>query len=75
MVIPEAPYNEISSYWARHTVATLMINELDVSKDTVSEALGHSYGSKITSVYINFDQKKVDIANRRLIDLINNKER
>lgn len=47
-----------------------MINELDIPKETVSAALGHTMGSRITAVYINFDRKKVDVANRRLIDLI-----
>ena len=47
-----------------------MINELDVPKETVSAALGHSIGSRITSIYIDFDRKKVDKANRKLIDLI-----
>ena len=48
-----------------------MINELDIPKETVSAALGHAMGSRITAVYINFDRKKVDKANRLLIDLIN----
>ena len=47
-----------------------MINELDIPKETVSAALGHSIGSRITSIYIDFDRKKVDKANRKLIDLI-----
>ena len=48
-----------------------MINELDIPKETVSAALGHAMGSRITAVYIDFDRKKVDKANRKLIDLIN----
>lgn len=64
------PFDRLATKWARHTVATLMINELDIPKETVSAALGHSMGSRITAVYINFDRKKVDKANRRLIDLI-----
>ena len=47
-----------------------MINELDIPKETVSAALGHSMGSRITAVYIDFDRRKVDAANRRLLDLI-----
>lgn len=47
-----------------------MINELDIPKETVSAALGHAMGSRITAVYIDFDRKKVDKANRKLIDLI-----
>lgn len=57
----------ISMYWARHTWATLAA-ELDISIDVISSALGHSHGAKVTLVYINQDQKKVDDAHRRVID-------
>lgn len=70
-ILPGYPFDALTTYWARHTVATLMINELDVPKETVSAALGHELGSRITSVYIDFDRVKVDRANRLLIDLIN----
>lgn len=57
----------LSSYWARHTWATLAAN-MDVPYETISAALGHSYGSAVTNIYIRYDLKKVDEANRRLID-------
>lgn len=63
-------FPDISLYWARHTWATIAANELDVPIDTISAALGHSYGSRITNVYIRPDEKKVDLANRRVIDLV-----
>ena len=69
-ILPGYPFESLTTYWARHTVATLMINELDIPKETVSAALGHSMGSRITAVYIDFDRRKVDAANRRLLDLI-----
>ena len=47
-----------------------MVNELDIPIETVSAALGHRYGSRVTAVYVHFDRQKVDVANRRLIDLI-----
>lgn len=59
----------ISAYWARHTFATLLA-ELDTPIDTISLALGHSYGSKVTQVYINPDLRKADEAVRRLIDYV-----
>ena len=59
----------ISSYWARHTVATLMA-ELDVPKETIAAALGHG-GNSVTDIYINFDNKKVDAAMRKVIDYVN----
>lgn len=59
----------ISSYWARHSWATIAAS-LDIPKETIAAALGHEIGSKITSIYIDFDQKKVDEANRRVIDWV-----
>ncbi|MBQ5630673.1 MAG: phage integrase SAM-like domain-containing protein, partial [Ruminococcus sp.] len=70
-ILPGYPFDQLTTYWARHTVATLMVNELDVPIETVSAALGHRYGSRVTAVYVHFDRQKVDVANRRLIDLIN----
>lgn len=64
---PIAP--DISTYWSRHTWATIAA-ELDIPKETISEALGHEIGSRITSIYIKFNQKKVDEANRRVIDYL-----
>lgn len=61
---------ELTTYWARHTWATLAYNELGTPTDVISLALGHSSGSRVTAVYINPDLAKVDEANRRLLDLI-----
>ena len=63
-------FPDISSYWSRHTWATIAA-ELDIPKETISEALGHSIGSDVTSIYIRFDIKKVDEANRKVIDYVN----
>lgn len=63
-------FPELSSYWSRHTWATAAAS-LDIPKETISEALGHSIGSEVTSIYINFDRKKVDEANRKVIDMVN----
>lgn len=63
-------FPDLSSYWARHTWATIAAS-LDIPKETIAAALGHEIGSPVTSIYINFDQKKVDEANRKVIDLIN----
>ena len=57
---------------------SLIFPELNVgwlltSKDVISAALGH--GKKtVTDIYIKFDMRKVDAANRRIIDLINAKK-
>ncbi len=59
---------ELSTYWARHTWATIA-SELNIPKDVIAHALGH--GSKtVTDVYIDFNQKKVDYANRKVLDYV-----
>lgn len=60
----------LSTNWARHTWATLAA-ELGVPIETISHALGHQIGSPVTLIYIAYNQKKVDEANRRVIDYIN----
>lgn len=63
-------FPNISSYWSRHTWATLAA-ELDIPVETISRAMGHSIGSDVTSIYIKFDEKKIDAANRMVIDYLN----
>ena len=60
---------EVTTYWARYSWATYAA-QIDIPKDTISEALGHSYGNKITAVYIEYDKSKIDAANRRVIDWV-----
>lgn len=62
-------FSALSSYWARHTWATIAAS-LDIPKETIAAALGHQIGSPVTSIYIDFDQKKVDKANREVINFI-----
>lgn len=62
-------FPDLSAYWARHSWATIAYS-LDVPKETISEALGHEIGSRITSIYIAFDRRKVDAANRKVIDYV-----
>ena len=59
----------MTSYWARYSWATYAA-ELDIPKDTISEALGHKYGSSVTGIYVKFSRDKVDAANRRVIDYV-----
>lgn len=63
-------FPDISSYWARHTWATIAAS-LDIPKEVISAGLGHEIGSSITSIYIDFNMKKVDDANRAVIDYVN----
>ena len=62
-------FKDISSYWARHTWATIAAS-LDIPKEVISAGLGHEIGSSITSIYIDFNMKKVDDANRAVIDYV-----
>lgn len=58
----------LSSYVARHSWATIAAS-LDVPKDVIAHALGHG-GSSVTDIYIDFDLRKVDEANRRVLDWV-----
>lgn len=58
----------LSTYWARHTWATIAAS-LDIPKETIAAGLGHG-GNTVTDIYIDFDQRKVDEANRRVLDWV-----
>ena len=58
----------LSTYWARHSWATIAAS-LDIPKETIAAALGHG-GNTVTDIYIDFDQRKVDEANRRVLDWV-----
>lgn len=72
-VLTREPINpELSTYWARHSWATIAAS-LDIPNETIAAALGHSYGNKVTAIYINFDAKKIDRANRQVINHLKSK--
>jgi len=72
-VLTREPINpELSTYWARHSWATIAAS-LDIPNETIAAALGHSYGNKVTAIYINFDAKKIDRANRQVINHLKTK--
>lgn len=60
---------KLTWYWARYSWATYAA-DLDIPKDTISEALGHSHGAKVTGIYIKYNRDKVDAANRKVIDYV-----
>lgn len=60
--------SKLTTYWARHSWATIAA-ELDIPKETIAAALGHG-GNTVTDIYIDFDRKKVDEANRRVLDWV-----
>lgn len=59
---------DLSTYWARHSWATIAAG-LDIPKETIAAALGHG-GNTVTDIYIDFDRRKVDEANRKVIDRV-----
>lgn len=59
----------LTPYFARHSWATIA-SFLDIPEKTIGNALAHA-NTTITSGYINFDHKKVDEANRKVIDYLN----
>ena len=62
---------DLTMYYARHSWATVAA-ELDIPVDTISRALGHTFTTRaaVTSVYIEFDRRKIDAANRRVLDYV-----
>jgi hypothetical protein len=64
----ELGLEEMSSYWARHSWATIA-RKLDIPKETIAEALGHG-GHTVTDIYIDTDRSKIDEANRRVLDYV-----
>lgn len=65
----QSVFPDLSAYVARHTWATIA-DELNIPRETITAALGHSYGNKTTAIYINSDYRKVDEANRKVIDYV-----
>lgn len=58
----------LTTYWARHSWATVAAS-LDIPKETIAAALGHG-GNTVTDIYIDFDTRKIDEANRRVLDWV-----
>ena len=63
------PY--LTSYYSRHTFATIAA-KLDIPKDTIAACLGHE-SVVVTDIYIEFDRSKIDDAQRKVIDYVNEK--
>lgn len=60
---------EISTYYARHSWATIA-SSLGVPEDVIAYALGHTISNEMTTIYIDYDLKKVDAANKKLIKYV-----
>lgn len=59
----------LTLYVARHSWATIAA-DLDVPDAVISQALGHSSANKVTEIYIKRNRRKVDEANRRVLDWV-----
>lgn len=59
----------LSTYWARHSWATIAYNDCGISRDVIAQALGHG-GNTVTDVYLDKDRKLADDANRKVIDYV-----
>lgn len=58
----------LSTYWARHTWATIARN-IGIPKDDIVTALGHG-DNRVTDAYIEIDLSRIDKANRAVIDTV-----
>lgn len=65
----DGPFAEVTSYWARHTWATIAA-DLDIPDATISLALGHGGENRVTDIYIKRNLRKVDEANREVLDWV-----
>ena len=65
-----ALFPELTSYWARHTWATLAA-EIDVPDAVIDAALGHRSVCRMADIYIRRDARKVDEAVMRVIEYVN----
>jgi len=61
-------FSKMSSYWLRHTWATVA-SDIDIPFDVIARGLGHAW-AKETDTYVRFDQRKIDEANRKVIDYV-----
>lgn len=65
-----AEFEEVTTYYARHSWATIAYNDCGISKDIIAQALGHSGGETVTDIYLDKDSRLVDAANRRVLDWV-----
>lgn len=67
-------FPHITSYWARHTWATIAA-EIDIPDAVIDAALGHKSPYPMADIYIRRNAKKVDDAVRAVIDYVNSYEK
>lgn len=61
----------LSSYYARHSMATIARNDCDISKDDINLLLNHvDQDMKVTDIYLADDWSRIDKAIRKVLDLL-----
>jgi integrase/recombinase XerD len=61
---------DLTTYVTRHSWATIA-KKLGYANELIAECLGHSYGNKITNIYLDcFEQDSLDNANRKVLSTI-----
>ena len=62
---------ELSTYYARHSWATIARNKCRISKSDVDECLNHvDQGSRMADYYIEKDWTLIDESNKKVIDFL-----
>lgn len=64
--------DDLEFYAARHTWATIAINDVGIDKYTVHSALNHvDETMRVTDIYIKKDWSHIDAANQKVLDYLN----
>ena len=63
-------FSDITTYWARHTYATIAMYDCSLSMDMIADLLGHKHELEITSIYIKKNERAMDDAARKVIDKV-----
>lgn len=69
LICKEIDLPNITVYWARHSFATIAY-QIGIPTDVIADCLGHKSAHRITEIYIQKDQTKIDEANRKVIDYV-----
>lgn len=65
----DSAFPDLTGYCSRHTWASLAAM-IDIPKDTIAACMGHG-SNTVTDIYIKYDYRKIDRANREVIDFVN----
>ncbi|MDR3188571.1 MAG: site-specific integrase [Prevotellaceae bacterium] len=62
--------DKLSLYYARHSWATIAINEVHLPNDLVDECLAHAPLHRMLRPYVKKDWTRIDKANRKVLDYV-----